>query len=74
MVDSTSKNGCVRRSNDNFFKYIIRSSASSWSSLSECTAIASPTPDYRILEVMFSALAPPRKQENLIGNEKSSNL
>ena len=72
MVDSTYKNGCVRRSNDNF--YIIRSSASSWSSLSECTAIASPTPDYRILEVMFSALAPPRKQENLIGNEKSSNL
>ena len=40
--------------------YIIQSSASSWSFLSEGTAITSPS-DIYMQEVMFSVLAPPRK-------------
>ena len=66
MIDSTYENISVSRGNDpsslnDWFKwYIIRSSASSWSFLSEDTAITSPS-DICMQEVMFSVLAPPRK-------------
>ena len=66
MIDSTYENICVSRGNDpsyliDWFKwYIIRSSLSSWSFLSEDTANTSPS-DICMQEVMFSVLAPPRK-------------